>query len=198
MSHVAHVNQSWHKWVTAHIWTSHGTHMIEVCHRLLRDRLLTKGSIKESWHTYKWVTLRICMSHVTHKNESCCAQEWVMLHTWMSHVARVNESCHTYKWIVSHTSMSHVTHVNRSCHTYEWVMSHIWVVPHIWTCHGTWLGHVTDWYVTGSLTNYVLSEVMSLVWISLVTGLGHVMSQIGMRGATSQTTSCLSSCHMYE
>ena len=109
MSHVMHVNESFHtyEWVMSHIWMSRAAHMHGSC------------------HAYEWVMSRIWMSHVTHMNESCHAYEWVMSHIWThlsmscvqntnDYVKHINESCHIYECVMSRIRTSHVTYVNKS------------------------------------------------------------------------------------
>ena len=146
MSHFAHINQSWHKWVKAHVWMSHSISFTNESCRTCQSvmaQMSNRTHMNESWHkntwvrsvidnyaigieqgTYKGVMAHLWMSHVTHLHESCHTYEWVMAHIWMSHVTHMNESWHTYEWVIAHLWMSHVTHLLESCHTREWVMLH--------------------------------------------------------------------------
>jgi len=86
--HLAQVKEDEDKWVVAHIWMSHGTHMIWMSH---------VSHMNESCLTYEWVMSHIWIHHVSHMDESCHTDEWVMSHRWMSHVSQMNESWHTYE-----------------------------------------------------------------------------------------------------
>ena len=118
VSHVAHMNESWHTCIQ---------HAINSC--VLRCA--------------KQLRCIVCMSHVAHMNGfprtyewSCCTYEWVMSHIWLSSAAHTNDSCHvthmtesclTYEWVMSHIWLGRVAHMNETCRTYDWVILHIWM-----------------------------------------------------------------------
>jgi len=84
---------------TAHIWTSHVTHVN------------SNGAFAK---------------HFQNVSKSCRKYERVMdkyvCKIWMSHVANMKEPRHTYEWDMSHVWLSHATHMKKSCHTYERVV----------------------------------------------------------------------------
>jgi len=139
----------------AHIWMSHGTHMIE------------------SWHTYKCVMAHVWMSHGTHMNGSWHTYEWVTAHIWLSHGTHMNGSWHTYERVTALMWLSHhayictyvhlyvthvqayvafpevmasdargavaVIHMNESRHIYDWFTAHIWLSHHAYICIYTYV-----------------------------------------------------------
>ena len=120
-------SETWHIWVTAHIYESWHTYKWLTSHARSRTwvvceswHIVSDGTY-ESWHTF--------MSHGTHLNDSRHTHEWVMLCIWMSHVTHTEKSRHTYEWVTPHIWMSHVAHMMESCHAYEYVMPHVWMSP---------------------------------------------------------------------
>ena len=155
MSHVAHVNESWHtyEWVTSHIWMSHDTHMNESWHTFnewYHTCDWVTSHMHASRHTHEYVTWNTWMSHVTHMNESChayaCFLNFHMFtgeqrfldssHATHMHALRhtYESSFHTYKRVTSHIWMRHVTHMNESCYTREWVTSQVCIYGEATVC----------------------------------------------------------------
>jgi len=127
MSHVTHMNKSYHVNESCHrpIWTSHVACMNESCHR--------------SWQPQKQPhqNRRVC------PDESCFTYEWAMSHMWLSHTihgpwqsqtqacesrricpneSHMNESRHTYEYVTSRVWKNRVKHMNTSHHTYRQVV----------------------------------------------------------------------------
>ena len=125
-----------YKWVMAHVWMSHDTHVNDSCHTYERVRAhmwMRHGTrMNESWHTYEWVVAHVWMRHGTFMNALWHTYERVMTHMWMSRGTHMNnqgthmkESWHTYGWVMAHLWMSHGTSMNQSWHTYEYVMTNM-------------------------------------------------------------------------
>ena len=95
MSHVTHVNESWHayEWVMSHTWMSHVSHvtcMIESC------------------HTCKWAMSHLWMCHGTHVKES--------------HVHATNSMCHVKTTnLRSYLNVTYSHAGRRGCGIEEWV-----------------------------------------------------------------------------
>jgi len=158
-----------HPWADQpHIWMSHVTHTIELCHtyewvmshlcvcRVLRRVRIWMRMQMRMCHTHEWVMPHIWMSHVTHMNKSCRTHEWVMSHTWMSHVTHMNESRHTHEWVMSHSNAYTQCGISHKNSTYEWFVCHICAGHvlrrvHIWIWHATYLNescHTHEWVMS--------------------------------------------------
>jgi len=113
------------KWVTTHVWMSHGTCMNESWHTHDFGAQSVFNFAQSRWNE-SWVTYEYVMSHGPHIIESWHTYEWVMAHMCMHHDVRMNESWHTYMRVVAHKWMSHGPHIIESWHTYEWFMAHVY------------------------------------------------------------------------
>ena len=128
MSHVTHVNQSWH------------THEQVMSHTCMKrtDGWLTSHACRRSVTCSTATRDSIVMSHVTHVNEPCYTCEWVIhTHEWV-----MNESCRTHAGMVSRSSTSLRSSIvwegfKESCHTCNWAF------PHTRMSHDTytWMSH---------------------------------------------------------
>jgi len=102
VSHVTHMNESCHTYVTWLIYMWHDS--MNVC--------------GESCHTYEWV-----MSHIRDVTHLYVARLylcmwWVMSHIWMSHVTHMWRDSSTRGTTLLMYVVSNVTHMSESCHTY--------------------------------------------------------------------------------
>jgi len=147
MSHVAHMNESRHIWMS-HVTQSHVTQTNEspVTHTTWMSHVTHRN---ESCHTYKRVTSHTGMSQVKQRNESTSflvvtSHERVLTYEYVEHIYTYNSirlySCETLSrrtraWVKSHIWMSHVTHTNESCHTYESCNTYEWIMSHIRKSH---------------------------------------------------------------
>jgi len=116
MSHVTHVNESWHtyEWLMTHIWMSHGAHTNESCHMWMRNNTFewVYRQVQQTMHGVYESYQHTWMSHVTHEcNIIELCQIWMssvayerVIAPWMSHVR--------FEWVLSH--------MNESLHL-EWV-----------------------------------------------------------------------------
>jgi len=142
MSHVKHINKTYHIHESCHVWMSHVTHINASCH------------INESF-TCEWVMSNTSMRRVT--SVSHITYEWVMSrhnnmngswHMWMSHI--------TYEWVMSHMNEScHInascSHVNESSHTCQSSMSHPRVMPHMNESYCTYPSAMSRAFTIGTL-----------------------------------------------
>jgi len=96
-----YTKESWHtyEWVMSHVWMSHVAHMNGSWHTYEAARSIP-GYTKESCHTYELVMAHIWMGHGTHITESCRKYEWVRS------VTHASESCHTYERVTCCTRHS--------------------------------------------------------------------------------------------
>ena len=153
MSHVTHMNESWHtyEWVMSHIRMSHVTPWIIHAHNRVVNCVANLSN--ESRHTYKWVMAHTWMSHVTPTNESRQTANRVPYritcmnassHTWASHDTQKTESWHTrisHEWATTHMDELWMSHDQPT----KKVTSHIWMHRACRTRHLFWvLCHFTD------------------------------------------------------
>ena len=183
MSHVAHINESWHTWkrvmahigmshdtlivdqrVEVHIWMSHVAHM-RVCAMHMR----AYECLVCAWVRSLVFRYILCRCWIPQINKSRCTYSWVMSHicvcvrcVWV-HSPMWPDTLHSIRyrcWIMSLIWMSRVTHMNEPCHRYEWVMSHIWM-RHV-TLHSI---RYRCWIPQVNKSSRTYEWVMSHIWM---------------------------------
>ena len=129
MSHVTHMNESWHtyEWVMSHIWMRHRTHMNESWHTW-HSHVETRStwcacvlqcfalccSVLHCVAVYCSVlqNVAVCCTHPKPYTLRHVAHEWVMAHIWMSHGTHVTPACHG-RQCYRHSTMSGIhSHCN--------------------------------------------------------------------------------------
>ena len=141
MSHVTHMNESYHtyEWVMSHTWKSHVTHMNESCpiSEWVRSR------INESCHTHTHAHTHTQEALFSHHNGIIHLLFKRALYTFQKALYTLKRALYTPKRALYtlkralytsldqtisklfSTHISHIWHMDESCHTYEWVISRI-------------------------------------------------------------------------
>jgi len=135
MSHVTHMNESWHTYVSFTCVTCL-IHMCDMTHSCV----WLKSSIRVTW------LIRMCdmtHSYVWHAS--------LMSHIWMSHVTHMTESYHTYEWVLSHIPTIAIRPASQLFKNtypntlYRWIgyVPYVWVISHMNESCPIWMSHVT-------------------------------------------------------